>query len=513
VTDRAVLVVLDGVGLRDEARGNAVRAAETPALDAFSTYRSRSRLDVSGEAVGLPPGQMGNSEVGHVNLGAGRVVYQLLTRIHRAIEDGSFLENEVLVEAAEAAREGTGRLHVAGLVSDGGVHSHVRHLEALVELAARYDVPEVRVHAFTDGRDTAPTIGDEFLADVEETLEAIRSRSGTDARVATVSGRYYAMDRDEHWDRTERAYRAIVHGEGPEAEDAVAAVEASYEEGVGDEFVEPRVVEGVDGTVREGDVVVTFNFRPDRMRQIVRALAREGFDGFPTPKRPDVDLATMGRYREDFPYPVAFPPRDVEGTVGDAVAEAGGTQLRIAETEKYAHVTYFFGGGREEELPGEDRIIVPSPDVDTYDEVPEMSAPEVTDRVVEALEDEAYDLVVLNYANPDMVGHTGDMEAAAAAVEAVDRGLGRVLEAARGSYHVLVTADHGNAERMLDDAGEPHTSHTTQPTPLVYVGPREHDLRDGIPADVGPTLLDLMGVEAPEPMTGSTLLDEAEGQP
>jgi len=505
VTDKAMLVVLDGLGLRDAAQGNAVRAADTPTLDAFTTHRSRARLHTSGEAVGLPDGQMGNSEVGHENLGAGRVVYQMLTRIHKAIDDASPLDNEVLVDAMEIARERTGRLHLVGLVSDGGVHSHVRHLEALVDLAERCEVPEVRVHALTDGRDTAPKIGDRFLERVEEHLGEAREE-GIDARVATVSGRYYGMDRDEHWERTKRAYEAIVHGEAETAESAVQAVRDSHEADVGDEFVEPTVIEDVDGRVQDGDAVVTFNFRPDRMRQIVQALAIDGFDGFETPQRPDVHLATMARYREDFPFDVAFPPEDVSGTVGDAVAKADRAQLRIAETEKHAHVTYFFGGGREDALPGEDRVIVPSPDVDTYDEVPEMSAREVTDRVVDAIEQDAYDLIVLNYANPDMVGHTGDVDAAVQAVEAVDEGLGRILEAAGDAYHVLVTADHGNAERMLDEHGEPHTSHTTQPTPLIYVGPGEYDVEDGIPADVGPTLLDLMSVDVPDPMTGENLL-------
>ncbi len=504
MTEKAILVILDGLGLRNDTHANAARLAETPTLDRFNLHLSRTRLRTCGPDVGLPEGVMGNSEVGHMNLGAGRVVPQVLLRIDRAIREGTLGGNEAIAGALEYAREGTGRLHLLGLVSDGGVHSQAEHLHALLEEAETAGVPEVRVHAFTDGRDTGPESGAGFLRELQEQLDAHGN-----AGIATVTGRYWAMDRDERWDRTRRAYDAIVHGDADRsAPTAVEAATASYAEGTTDEFVEPTLVEGVDGRVRDGDAVFTFNFRPDRMRQLVCALGEDGFGGFPVPDRPDVHVATMTRYRRDLPFPVAFPKLDLEDTLGEVVSRAGRTQLRIAETEKYAHVTYFLNGGREVELAGEERVIVDSPKVATYDEQPEMSAPEVTDRVVEALEAERFDLVVLNYANPDMVGHTGDLDAAIAAVEAVDACVKRVLEAAGDHYHVFLTADHGNCDQMVADDGSPHTAHTLNDVPFIHVGPGpQRRLRPGRLGDVAPTLLEVMGLDQPEAMTGESLFE------
>ncbi|WP_178917683.1 2,3-bisphosphoglycerate-independent phosphoglycerate mutase [Natronomonas gomsonensis] len=503
---RAALVILDGWGLGDGGESDAVAAADTPTFDRLRETGAFGTLETHGRRVGLPEGQMGNSEVGHLNIGAGRVVKQDSTRITDDIDADVFADNEAIIDAFTHARDNDGRVHFMGLVSDGGVHSHQAHLHALVELAGERGVDAV-THAFTDGRDTAPKSGAGFLAD----LEAVATEAGT-GDVATVCGRYYAMDRDENWERTKRAYDAIVDREAPfETDSAVEAVEQSYARGDTDEYVEPTLV--ADGpALEDGDSVVFFNFRSDRARQLVRMLAdiRPEWDFETTP--PDTYLVTMTEYDETFELPVAYPPLEPEETLGETVSKAGLTQLRMAESEKYAHVTYFLNGGREVEFEGEHREIIPSPDVPTYDEQPEMSAREVTDTAVDYIDREDPDVLVLNYANPDMVGHTGDFEAAVAAVEAVDAQLNRLVEAVRAAGgHVLVTADHGNADDM-GTPEDPHTAHTTNPVPFVYVAPDGTDggrrVREGgTLADITPTLLELIGVEKPDAMTGESLLD------
>ena len=504
---QAALVILDGWGLGDHDRRDAVAAADTPEFDRLRSAGAFATLDVTGRRVGLPEGQMGNSEVGHLNIGAGRVVYQAYTRINDSIDDGSFRENDAIAGAFDYAADNGGRVHFMGLVSDGGVHSDQAHLHALIELAADRGVEAV-THAFTDGRDTDPHGGRDYLAD----LAAVVDREGT-GDVATVSGRYYAMDRDENWERTRRAYQAIVDREAAHvAPSAVEAVEASYDRGDTDEFVEPTLIEG-GAPLADGDAVVFFNFRGDRARQLTRLLAdvRPGDWAFET-SPPPVHVATMTEYDRTFDLPVAFPPEQPVDTLGAVLADAGKSQLRIAESEKYAHVTYFLNGGREVEFDGEIRRIVESPDVPTYDLAPEMSAREVTDTALSVIESDDPDVLVLNYANPDMVGHTGDYGAAIEAVEAVDEQLGRLVETIRGAGgHALVTADHGNADDM-GTAEEPHTAHTTNPVPFVYLTPDGDDggrrVRDGGSlCDIAPTLLDLIGVDRPAAMTGESLLE------
>ncbi|MCY4732201.1 2,3-bisphosphoglycerate-independent phosphoglycerate mutase [Natronomonas gomsonensis] len=503
---RAALVILDGWGLGDGDESDAVAAADTPTFDRLRETGAFGTLETHGRRVGLPEGQMGNSEVGHLNIGAGRVVKQDSTRITDDIDADVFADNETITDAFTHARDNDGRVHFMGLVSDGGVHSHQAHLHALVELAGERGVDAV-THAFTDGRDTAPKSGAGFLAD----LEAVAEEAGT-GDVASVCGRYYAMDRDENWERTKRAYDAIVNREAPYTADSVVdAVEQSYARGDTDEYVEPTLVSG-GPALADGDSVVFFNFRSDRARQLVRMLAdiRPEWDFQTDP--PDTHLVTMTEYDETFELPVAYPPLEPEETLGETVSKAGLTQLRMAESEKYAHVTYFLNGGREVEFGGEHREIIPSPDVPTYDEQPEMSAREVTDTAVDYIDREDPDVLVLNYANPDMVGHTGDFEAAVAAVEAVDAQLNRLVEAVRNAGgHVLVTADHGNADDM-GTPEDPHTAHTTNPVPFVYVAPDGTDggrqVRDGgTLADIAPTLLSLIDVDKPEAMTGENLLE------
>ena len=498
------LVILDGWGLSPRREGNAVALARTPVMDRLLASYPHATLVTCGESVGLPAGQMGNSEVGHLNLGAGRIVYQDLTRIDQAVRDGSLAANPVFREAlARAARVGT--LHFIGLVSPGGVHSHERHLHALLGYAADARVSRVRVHAFTDGRDTPPRSADASLAALEDVVHRIPG-----AAVATVSGRFYAMDRDKRWDRTERAARAMLLGEGETASSATESIAAAYARGESDEFVQPTVIAGSDGSIRDGDTVIAFNFRPDRMRQISRALADPEFDAFPRPSVPrDLHYTCMTEYDETFRFPVICRDEPLRRTIGEIVSEAGIRQLRIAETEKYAHVTYFFNGSEETPFPGEDRVLIPSPKVTTYDLKPEMSASEVTAELERRLEDpNGYGFFVLNYANADMVGHTGIVEAAVRAVETVDSCLGRVLEAVRRRGGIaLVTADHGNAEQMIDEAtGGPHTAHTLNPVPVVAAAGEPHRMRSGILADVSPTLLQLMGLEKPSEMTGESLL-------
>jgi 2,3-bisphosphoglycerate-independent phosphoglycerate mutase len=496
------LVILDGWGIHPGTDGNAIRLARTPVMDRLLASYPSATLSTCGEAVGLPPGQMGNSEVGHLNLGAGRIVYQDLTRINKAVADGELGKNPV-VQAAFARARKEGALHFIGLLSPGGVHSHEHHLHALLRLAANAGVRAIRVHAFLDGRDTPPRSA---LQSIESTESVLRAIPG--GAITTVSGRFFAMDRDKRWDRIEKAYRAMVSGEGPLAPSPSRALEDAYARGESDEFVTPTVIEGVEGSIRDGDTVLAFNFRPDRMRQISRALADPAFDSFPRPWRPaDLHYVTMTEYDETFPYPVIFTDEPLRRTLGEVVSRAGIRQLRIAETEKYAHVTYFFNGSEETPFPGEDRILIPSPKVTTYDQKPEMSALEVTEELERRLNERTYGFFMLNFANADMVGHTGVLEAAVRAVETVDRCLGRVLDAVgRGKGLALVTADHGNAEQMIDEAtGGPHTAHTLNPVPVLIAG-EAHGIRSGILADVAPTILRLMDLEAPPEMTGSSLL-------
>ncbi len=496
------LVILDGWGLNPRAEGNAVALARTPVMDALCARFPTATLITCGEAVGLPAGQMGNSEVGHLNLGAGRVVYQDLTRIEKAVGDGSLGANPVLLSAFERARE-NGTLHFIGLLSPGGVHSHERHLHALVRLAERAGVRRMCLHAFLDGRDTPPRSAMPSILAAGSLLDGIPG-----ATVATLSGRYFAMDRDKRWDRTEKAYRAMVAGEGLHAPAASRALEAAYARGEGDEFVTPTVIDGVEGKIRRGDTVVAFNFRPDRMRQISRALGDPAFREFGRPEGPlDLHYVCMTEYDETFPFPVLFADQPLRRTIGEVVSEAGIQQLRIAETEKYAHVTYFFNGSEETPFPGEDRVLIPSPQVSTYDHKPEMSAVEVTEELERRLADATYGFFVLNYANADMVGHTGVIAAATRAVETVDACLGRVLEAVRRRGGLaVVTADHGNAEQMIDETGGPHTAHTLNPVPILIAGGEPRPIGAGVLADVAPTLLELMALEKPPEMTGRSLL-------
>ncbi len=500
-----VLVVLDGWGYRTEREGNAIALARTPTWNALWSRAPRTLIEASGLAVGLPEGQMGNSEVGHLNLGAGRVVPTDLVRISLAIRDGSFFENPVLKTlCAEVRKRGT-TLHLCGLIGNGGVHAVDEHLFALFDLAERERLPRVALHALLDGRDTLPRSAQEFM---RQTVERSRGR----VPVASLGGRYYGMDRDKRWPRTELWYKAMVRGEGGRATDPVKAIRDAYDRGENDEFIKPIVVER-DGEpvarVRDGDGLFFFNFRADRMRQIVRAFTEEGFDGFGASDRPRVSVATMAMYDETFSVPVAFPPFVLSRIVAEVLSERGKTMFRTAETEKYAHVTYFFNGGFEVPYPGEERLLVPSQKVATYDLAPEMSAPGITDVLCSAIEKREHDFILCNYANGDMVGHSGVLGAAVKAVETVDECLARVLASAeRSAARVIVTADHGNCEMMIDPAtGGPHTAHTTNPVPIVIVDPDgDRQLRPGGSLqDVGPTVLAMLEVEKPAQMTGVDL--------
>ncbi len=510
-----VLVIRDGWGLNPAGRagiereGDATLMAKTPVNDRLRATYPHSTLNPGGEAVGLPAGQMGNSEVGHLNLGAGRIVYQSLTRITKSIGDGAFFEIPVLDTLAAALKARGGRLHLMGLCSDGGVHSHLDHLFACIELARRKGIGEVFVHAFTDGRDTSPTSGVGYVAQIEERLRHV----GLGA-MATVMGRYFAMDRDNRWDRIAAAYNAIVDGVGTVRPSAVDALRKWYAEGKTDEFIPPTVIRppGTDAgawTVRDGDGILFFNFRADRARQLTRAFTEAGFSGFERTRRPNVDFVCMTEYQDTFGLPVVFPPETLKNLLADVLAAHGLRQLRIAETEKYAHVTFFFNGGIEEPVAGEDRVLIPSPKVATYDLKPEMSAQQLTDELVRRLEANTYDVVICNYANPDMVGHTGSIPAAVKAVETVDAAVGRALDALeRVGGVALITADHGNAEKMLDVSGKPQTANTTFPVEIFYVGGdhAQWKLRPGILADVAPTILFLLGLDVPPEMTGRPLL-------
>jgi 2,3-bisphosphoglycerate-independent phosphoglycerate mutase len=495
------LVILDGWGLAEPGPGNAISLADTPVFDRLWADFPHTRLSAQGRDVGLPDGQMGNSEVGHLNLGAGAIVKQDLARIDDAIADGSFFENDALLSACDRARRSPrGRLHLLGLVSDGGVHSGWEHIEATIELAGQEGVPDVVFHAFTDGRDTLPHGGRAYLAELERWLRQT-------GRVATVGGRYYAMDRDTRWERTKLAYDAMVHGRGLHAASSAEAIESSYEREETDEFVKPTVIGDYDGAAA-GDVAIFINFRPDRARQMTRALAEPGFEEFPRASGPQLDLTTMTEYRKGWDYPVAFPEARPETTLAEVVSESGGRQLHVAETEKYAHVTYFFNGGREQEWAGEDRSLVDSPrDVPTYDHRPEMSARAAADAFAERWPEGGYEFGIINFANPDMVGHTGVIPAAVEAVEAVDACLGDVVAAVeKGGGACVITADHGNCDHMLEPDGSPNTAHSLNPVPLI-VTVSGLELRErGILADVAPTVLDLLGMEQPTAMTGRSLI-------
>ncbi|AKS41970.1 2,3-bisphosphoglycerate-independent phosphoglycerate mutase [Wenzhouxiangella marina] len=505
------LLILDGWGHREAAPDNAITTADTPNWDALWASQPHALLRTSGLAVGLPEGQMGNSEVGHMNIGAGRIVYQELTRIDRAIDSGEFETNPVLQETLDAAARSGGCVHILGLLSPGGVHSHERHLLATLDAAlANPDIRSVAVHAFLDGRDMPPRSAEPSIEQLELAVER-----DPRAAIASVSGRYYAMDRDQRWDRVERAWNAVVEARGTQdLPSASEALRRAYEAGQDDEFVEPVTIAG-GHAIDDGDVVLFINFRADRARQLTQALIDPDFAGFER-RRPELAaMATMTRYQADFPCPALFEPERMKDLFGEVLARSGLKQLRIAETEKYAHVTYFFNGGEETVFEGEDRVLVPSPKVATYDLQPEMSAPELSERLCAAIAGGDYDVIISNVANPDMVGHSGRFEAAVAAVEAVDRLLGQVLDAIRNAGgELLITADHGNVEQMTDpDTGQAHTAHTLNPVPFVYVGPRDCRMEaEGSLRDIAPTMLALLGLERPERMTGRPLAhcDEAE---
>lgn len=498
-----VLMILDGFGINHADYGNAIHAAHKPNLDRYFAQYPHTQLGASGLDVGLPDGQMGNSEVGHTNIGAGRVVYQELTRITKSIQDGDFFQNEALTGAMENCRKNGTALHLMGLVSDGGVHSHIEHLFGLLEMAKKNGLSQVYVHCFLDGRDVPPSSGKDYVAQLQAKLTELNL-----GKIASVMGRYYAMDRDNRWERVQKAYDALVLGEGNHCDDAVRAVEDSYVAGVTDEFVIPCVIgDPHQGRISANDSVVFFNFRPDRAREITRTLVDPEFSGFARSAFP-LYYVCMTQYDVTMPnVQVAFKPQSLDDTFGEYISKQGLHQLRIAETEKYAHVTFFFNGGVETVSPGEDRALISSPKVATYDLKPEMSAYEVTDELLRRLDSGKYDVVILNYANCDMVGHTGVFDAAVKAVEAVDECVGKVVEkvlAMQGT--VLLTADHGNADRMYDEDGSPFTAHTTNPVPFLVIGQGDCKLREGKLADIAPTMLKILGLPKPESMSGESII-------
>ena len=504
-----MLMILDGFGINENSEGNAVKLAKIPNINEIMKQYPNTIIHTSGLDVGLPEGQMGNSEVGHTNIGAGRIVYQELTRITKSIEDGDFFSNQELVSAIENCKKNNSKLHVLGLLSDGGVHSHMRHLFAILELAKRKDFEDVYVHCFLDGRDTPPASADGYIAELEEKMK----EKGV-GKIATISGRFYAMDRDKRWERVKEAYDALVNGEGHRFASATAAIENSYQKEIFDEFVKPSVICKNDepvATIGENDSVIFFNFRPDRAREITRTIVDPDFDGFER-KYFKTYFVTFTNYDETLlPYVhIAFKKEEIKNTLGEYISKLGLTQLRIAETEKYAHVTFFFNGGEEKQYEGEDRILIPSPKVETYDMKPEMSAGEVTDKVVDAINSKKYDVIILNYANPDMVGHTGSLEATIKALEFLDGCVKRVVDAIENNDGtLLITADHGNAEQMIDyKTGELHTAHTTNPVPLVLIGREDVKLKEGRLADLAPTMLDLMNLAKPAEMTGESLIEK-----
>lgn len=502
-----MLIVLDGWGIGKEYEGNAIHLAETPIFDRLMKEYPNTTVEASGLAVGLPEGQMGNSEVGHLNIGSGRIVYQELTKITKAIEDGDFFNKKEFLDAINNAKENNSKLHIMGLVSNGGVHSHNTHLYALLELCKRQDFEDVYIHAFLDGRDVPPKIGKQHLIELEEKIEEIGV-----GKIATVSGRYYAMDRDKRWERTKLAYDALVLGNGKKDTFPVEAVQRSYDEGINDEFVIPTIITekgNPRATIDSGDSIIFFNFRPDRARQITRAIVDEDFDGFERDKKVDTFYVTMTEYDRTIEnVQVAFKTEKPENTLGEYISSLGLNQLRIAETEKYAHVTFFFNGGREEPYENEDRALIPSPKVATYDLKPEMSAIEVKEEVINRLNMDKYDLIILNFANSDMVGHTGVVEAAVKAVETVDSCLGEIIDLLiKKNGKAIITADHGNAEMLIDEKdNSPITAHTTNKVPLIMIGEGNVKLKEGILADLAPTILDMMGLEKPVEMTGQSLI-------
>jgi len=500
-----VLIILDGFGHSDSHDGNAVYAAKMPVFDRLYKTMPNGLISGSGMDVGLPDGQMGNSEVGHMNLGAGRVVYQDFTRVTKAIRDGEFFENPNICAAVDKAVGAGKAVHIMGLLSDGGVHSHEDHLVAMVELAVKRGADKIYLHAFLDGRDTPPRSAHQYL----DTMETAYKRLGK-GRTATVIGRYFAMDRDNRWDRVESAYNLIVDGKSDfQATDAKAAVDAAYDRGENDEFVKATSI-GDKVKVEDGDAVVFMNFRADRARELTRVFVEDDFKDFARARQPKLaGFVMLTQYAANIPAPSAFAAGSLDNVLGEYLAKNGKTQLRIAETEKYAHVTFFFSGGREEPFEGEERILIPSPKVATYDLQPEMSAPEVTDKIVDAIENQRFDVIVVNYANGDMVGHSGIMEAAVKAVECLDVCVGRITEALeKVGGEALITADHGNVEQMTNEqTHQPHTAHTTEPVPFVYVGKRDLKVREGgVLADVAPTMLMLLGMEVPKEMTGKSIL-------
>lgn len=502
------LIILDGFGLRDEVKGNAVAQANKPNFDRYWNEFPHSTLKASGEAVGLPEGQMGNSEVGHLNIGAGRIVYQSLTRVDIAIRTGEFEKNETFLKAIEHVKKHGTNLHIFGLLSDGGVHSHINHLFALLRLAQKQNLPNVYVHAFLDGRDVGPQTAKTYI---RQTLDKMKEYGV--GQFATISGRYYSMDRDKRWDRVEKAYRAMVYGEGPKYRDPFACVDDSYKNGIYDEFVIPSVMVDENGepvaTIKDRDAIIFYNFRPDRAIQISNAFTNEEYTHFDRgPKHPkDLFFVCLTHFSETVKGYVAFEPTSLDDVLGEVLSKHGLKQLRIAETEKYPHVTFFFNGGSEQQFPGEDRILINSPKVATYDLKPEMSAYEVTDALLNELKKDKYDVIILNFANPDMVGHSGKLEPTIKAVEAVDECLGKVVDLIleKGGT-AIITADHGNADEVVTLDGKPMTSHTTNPVPVI-VTKKGIELRDdGILGDLAPTMLDLLGIEKPEAMTGKSLI-------
>ncbi|WP_232696587.1 2,3-bisphosphoglycerate-independent phosphoglycerate mutase [Brevibacillus daliensis] len=502
------LIIMDGFGLRGSDYGNAVNQAKKPNYDRFMKEYPNATLKASGLSVGLPDGQMGNSEVGHLNIGAGRVVYQDLTRITKSITEGSFFDNQTLLNAFNHAKENNKKVHFFGLLSDGGVHSHIKHLFALLELAKKENMQDVFVHGFLDGRDVAPDSAVTYIEELQEKMNELGV-----GRIATVQGRYYAMDRDKRWERVEKAYRAMVYGDAPHYTDPIKAVKESYEKSIMDEFVMPTVMVDENdqpiGKVEEGDSIIFFNFRPDRAIQTSQAFTNEDFRGFDRGENHPRNLhfVCLTHFSETVGGYVAYQPSNLDNTLGEVVSQNGLKQLRIAETEKYPHVTFFFNGGREKEFPGEQRILIPSPKVPTYDLKPEMSAYELTDAVVKEIEEENFDVIILNFANCDMVGHSGMMEPTIKAVETTDTCVGRVVDAitAKGGV-ALITADHGNADQMLTEQGNPITSHSTNPVPFIVTKQGVELREDGILADLAPTILELLDLEKPAEMMGKSLM-------
>ncbi|MBR3249456.1 MAG: 2,3-bisphosphoglycerate-independent phosphoglycerate mutase [Clostridia bacterium] len=503
-----MLMILDGFGINENKNGNAVKLAATPNIDKLMIKYPTAQIYTSGLSVGLPEGQMGNSEVGHTNIGAGRIVYQELTRITKSIENGDFFSNSEFISAIDNCKKNNSKLHIMGLLSDGGVHSHIRHLYALLEMAKRRDFEDVYIHCFLDGRDTPPASAEQYITELENKIK----EKGI-GKIASISGRYYSMDRDKRWERIQKTYNALIYGKGIFAREPIPALEQSYQKEVFDEFVEPIVIGSESeplAKIENNDSVIFFNFRPDRARQLTRALTDTKFSEFET-KKMKLYFVCFTNYDETLSnVHIAFKKEQLKNTFGEVLSNKGLTQLRIAETEKYAHVTFFFNGGEEKQYKGEDRILVPSPKVATYDLQPEMSALEVTNKVVEAINSEKYDSIILNFANPDMVGHTGSLTAAIKAVETIDKCIGKIVKAVNSKKgSLLITADHGNCEQMIDyKTGEPHTAHTTNPVPLILVTEKNNvKLKSGKLADLTPTMLDIMGIDKPDEMTGESLLE------